>query len=400
MGIEPGLLVSTNVRPVLRRLIRRSMTRMRLVSHWVVITILATAVTLTGCPGEDLAVPKSSYFSQVLILDDGRLACIGAADYRVRPFSGDQLNYYLLDSGGQAINRRKIATGSASYPGPASLSADGDVYISGLFVVNPGIADFSGLAMRLSVDGRTIWKIAERDGLGSETFVVNELEDGRVVLVGSGYDGSLIIELDHNGEIIDTNVGTTLRARVAAIAEVGRIFVANNASPPVLGEFDTDANLIWQSSVLQYPDRSMYASELILAANGDIIVLALLGFEKDILVARVDDEGNLIWTREVTVLDRVDSEDAAAIGESGDGTLYVGGPNLLVRLDADGNETWRKTVPGTINGLAISADGIVHAVGFRQVDEEGVLVSRMLLMKFDADGNLLSDQLFIGVSEE
>ena len=400
MRIGLGLLAKTNVRRVLRRLVRRTMTRIRLVSLWAVLAILATAATLTGCPGEDLAVPRSSYFSQVLILDDGRLACIGAADYRVRAFNGDQLNYYVLDSGGQEISSRKISTSSASYPGLASLSADGDVLISGLFVINPGIAASYGLVMRLAVDGRTIWKIAERDGLGSKTLAVNELEDGRVILVGSGYDGSLIIELDHNGEIVDTNVGTTLRARVAAIAEDGRIFVANNASPPVLGEFNTDADLVWQTSVIEEPDRSMYAEEVFFAANGNILVLALLGYQDDIFVARIDGEGKLVWTTEIPVGRSVDSDGHSAIVESSDGTLYVGGTDLLVRLDSDGNELWRKTVPGIINDLAISADGIVHAVGFRQVEEEGVLVSRMLLMKFDADGNLLSDQIFIGVSEE
>ena len=352
--------------------------------------------TITGCPGqEDLKVPISSSFSRIFLLGDGRAVCLGEADYRADEFSGQQINYYLLDSGGEMIVNRKISMAPRTDLGPASLAPNGDVLIAGMQWPHPQFPILSGFAMRLGVDSQTIWQKDDGDAFKNGFFAIKELGDGRVLAVGQGADSTRFIEINLAGEIVHEIIARPSRPDTAVISVEGQIVVVDT---PVIESFNTDAALLWRSQVLEVPGRPIDFAGVFATANGDVVVLGAFEESPSLFLARINDEGNTIWSREIE-RDEIE-RDYASIAESGDGTLYLGGTNRLGQLDSDGNELWRKTVPGTIRSLSISVAGIVHAVGFRQVEEEGVLVSRMLLMKFDADGNLLSDQIFIGVSEE
>ena len=124
----------------------------------------------------------------------------------------------------------------------------------------------------------------------------------------------------------------------------------------------------------------------------------------DMLVIKVDAEGELEWR---TIIGSARSfEVGIAILEVEDGYWAAGGlesdgtqQSAIVKLDADGNEVWRRTYhedgSAALRGLDHAGDGRVIATGYRSGTEDGfVFVSEEsvgVLLLLDDAGNAIWD---------
>ncbi len=117
---------------------------------------------------------------------------------------------------------------------------------------------------------------------------------------------------------------------------------------------------------------------------------------KDLLLAKFDSSGNLLWTK---TLGGTDDEGGKSVIEVSDGGLVVAGMTysrgagswnlLLAKFDSSGNLLWAKTLGGTEDegGESVVEVSNVGLVVMGEIDNYGAGGYDLLLAKFDANGN-------------
>jgi len=161
---------------------------------------------------------------------------------------------------------------------------------------------------------------------------------------------------------------------------------------------DGDGALLWQRTL--GGDLHDFAYGLAAVSGGNILVCgrtASSGSDfDDVLVARLDGEGNLRWQR---TFDAGGYEDAAAAVEGPGGSLFLLGAGgsppdlnfLFMRLDGDGNPLWARSMGGASSdaGLSIAAGagGTFFLAGTTRSFGSGA--DDVWVIKIDGDGNVL-----------
>jgi hypothetical protein len=131
------------------------------------------------------------------------------------------------------------------------------------------------------------------------------------------------------------------------------------------------------------------------------------GSLSDVFIVRAGIEGNLLWAK-TWGTNAYEIANKAAMGP--DGNVYIcgywvvwgGEPDvLLAKLDADGNLVWAKTWGGTAAerayGLAVAGNA-VYLVGY--TESFGAGGEDVLLQKYDASGNVLWSRAWGGIDDE
>lgn len=220
---------------------------------------------------------------------------------------------------------------------------------------NPGLSfggnsDDRGLAMCLTSDGGYLLTGSTRSlGAGSEDFYLVKLNTIWQSVWRKTYGG---IHQDHARSIISTDEGFII---------FGDVWDYGDAR---LGMFmsliDADGNELWGKHYGTQSDD--WGFNVIETLNGDFMLLGYSrGFETsgDIYVVKTDHQGNFIWENNYGY----DHDDYAMdIIENDDGSfLIIGTKNgffndvhanytrhdadiLLVKIDANGDEIWKKTI--------------------------------------------------------
>lgn len=109
------------------------------------------------------------------------------------------------------------------------------------------------------------------------------------------------------------------------------------------------------------------ASDLVIAANGDVVLAGrVLAETDDVLVVRADGDGNPIWS---TSIEGVRDERATQIESTADGGFVVTndeqvGDNVF-KLDAAGQIVWRRHVDtdGYFSNAAVLSNGLIVVAG-------------------------------------
>ena len=130
------------------------------------------------------------------------------------------------------------------------------------------------------------------------------------------------------------------------------------------------------------------------------------GSATDILIIKVDAEGQLEWQQQLGTSGQMDV--GIAILETPDGHFIAGGGlhsngqqlRALIRLDASGEVEWTQTYAhsgvGAVRGLVLTEDGAVIATGYTHAEEEGFLFiaeeAKAFLMRVDSDGDMEWEQ--------
>jgi len=188
-------------------------------------------------------------------------------------------------------------------------------------------------------------------------------------------------------------------ASAVAVAPDGDIVIAGYTNAPTHGgpgdvwvaRLDPDGNIRWQITYGRKYEED--ASAVAIAPNGDAVVVGLVETDTgdhDLLVLRLDSEGNLRWARPYG---GDDIDEGLSVTTTPDDEILVGGVTesfrdgdldeaLVLKLDGNGSVEWAKTFGKVSDGLNNEADSIA-------LTKDGdILVAGNYLFLLSPDGKL------------
>ena len=287
------------------------------------------------------------------------------------------------------------------------------------------IGDRDLLLLKFDSRGNLLWSKRRGNndydfGLGVDTDSVGNVYvvGGTTVLGGSTFlwlmkydsDGKLLWEKTENRSSYDLGYDV-------AVAEDGSVYVVGSTGKPGsedlwLLKYDFDGKKLWDGSA--GVDGNDYGMAVSIGPEGYIYVSGITNAHgsEDLWLLKFDSEGNLIWDI-VEGGEGFDQGRDIAIAPNGD--LYVVGPTSklreyddlwLLKYNSEGELIWERVFGEELSengfGVTVAEDGSVYVVGhhveyfgfYNGVDYSNqYLTSDMLLLKYDSDGNLLSNIL-------
>ena len=320
----------------------------------------------------------------ILIDNEGNIFFTGATKGNLNGEinNGNQDIFLLkLDSNGNEIWTKLYGSAANEIPYSISIDNENNIFITGTATgtlngqINNGEKD--AFVMKLNSAGGEIW--TKIFGTELDDIAWGGTFDENVYLWGEthgnlngevnnylGNEDAYLIKLDSNGnEIWTTLIGTELNE------EAWDISVDSDYSVYLVGETQ-DSNV----------------------SNTD-----------DILVSKIDQQGNLLWSKSFGEINKDDYAMSIEISTGGD--LYVSGitesnlngqignggtDSFLMKLDKDGNEIWTKLY-GTANSenafdMGLRNDGYIYLTGIADPDDKG------FLKKIDFYGNEIWTKYF------
>ena len=249
-------------------------------------------------------------------------------------------------------------------------TSDGNYLVS--FIYGPDNSNTNSIIRKVTPEGTVLWE--------------NDLSAHALISVGK------MIETADNNYIL---YGSVLEGDYYGIG---------------LGKIDTEGALIWENS-FSLADTNTFLGNIKEANNGDLIVVSHIGvaFEwKDIVLKRLDSNGNEIWSQEYAPSSYDFGLDVVEL-TSGDlvlaGLRLVEDTNiyesLLLKTDAAGNEIWTKlynsvgTGSQRVAGLVETVDGGLALGGtIIQPIEDNDFDFDFFLLKVDEEGNELWNERY------
>jgi hypothetical protein len=278
------------------------------------------------------------------------------------------------------------------YPGDVALDAAGNVYQIGIF---EGTADMQGGAGVLNLTSNG----------GNDIFINKYNSSGTLLwaksLGGTDDDGSLVIEIDNDGNIFACG---TFRISIDLDPNAGvQNFVSNGSSDVFILKLDANGNFIWAKKFGGTTADNV--SGLAIDANNELYLTGTFSTTVDFdpgpannsltnmvgtdaFVLKLDALGNFVWVKGILGLGYDRSSD---IGVDDAGNVYVGGyfndlldldPSatlntvnaygaddiFLVKLDNLGNFVWGHRIGNSDSNLLISMyvdnSGNVYGSGY------------------------------------
>lgn len=263
----------------------------------------------------------------------------------------------------------------------------------------------NGFAAKFSTDGELVWdNIIREPERHINTFHVMTTPDGGVVLsgnetrAGDGGSSPLVVKLTADGAISWRTTPKPVSAPAAsgfvAVSADGRRFSSDRARLAAVNERGVEVSLLRNTLdndmdlgcvVLDLADGTQHETTCSTASlNGfrqrvDFSGWRTRSFDaSDPVIERSDGDGNVLWTRILASEPSDGLFDVAATPDGG--VVGVGfqltGPRverhnwdgLIVRLDADGNELWRRQMGGSkrdeLRAVEILPDGSIVVAGF------------------------------------
>jgi len=237
---------------------------------------------------------------------------------------------------------------------------------------------------------------------------------------GAGYGDVWVLRLDSEGNVKwqKTYGGSDKDwAAAVAVADNGDVIVAGGTESFGAGKadvwvlrLDENGNVKWQKT---YGGKGYdVARSVAIAENGDIIVVGgteSFGAGKaDVWVLRLDENGNVKWQKTYGG-SSYDWGHAVAITDNGD-VIVAGSTDsfgthedvLVLRLDTNGNVKWQKTYGGSSDddaySVAIAPNGDIIVVG--RTWSFGAGEDDVWVLRLDENGNVEWQKTYGGSDEE
>ena len=324
-----------------------------------------------------------------------------------------------------------------------AIGNDGSIFLTGSTDGNLNGQIHNGqtdaFIMKLDSNGNELWTKLFGTDVDDEGYSVNISKDGSIFLLGetrgnlngktnNGDNDSFAIKLDSNGNEIWTKLFGTNLSDIAwrgtfdenvylwgethgnLNGEINNSL--NNGEDAFLIKVDSNGDEIW--TTLIGTELNEEAWDIAVANDNSVYLVGetqdsnsnnLGGYTDDILVSKIDQRGNLLWSKS---FGDVNNDDVAgSIEISAEGDLYVSGytysnlngqlgngsaDSFLMKLDKDGNEIWTKLY-GTENSemswdMGLRNDGFIYLTGISDPDDKG------FLKKIDLDGNEIWNKSF------
>jgi hypothetical protein len=289
--------------------------------------------------------------STILQTPDGGFVFAG---YIYNRTDGSDALVVKVDASGRVVWQKAYGD-SSSYDEATAIvpAADGGFFLFG----NTGSEFYDVWCMKLSSKGKILWKRA----YGSKDFdegIMNAIatQDGGIVFLGNTGDFTLIVKLNHDGDILwqktfrdSDSQGSFLGSTLAATVDGGYLVGAIGW----VMKLDKKGNLIWQTA-LHHPqsDRLAAIQAVRQEEDGHVLVMGFVGawvrcgyfcvrlvYDNDIWTARLDSNGKMFWQRAFGESDITGYDWFSAIHETpNDGTVLAAqsGHILFAQTSPDG----------------------------------------------------------------
>jgi uncharacterized delta-60 repeat protein len=173
-------------------------------------------------------------------------------------------------------------------------------------------------------------------------------------------------------------------------------------------KLDSSGNIIWTKTIGGSGDDQ--ALSIIRSSDGNYVVAGWtnsFGSNYDFYVVKLDSSGNIIWTK---TIGGSGDDQAWSIIQSSDGGYVVAGRTnsfgaggwdfYVVKLDSSGNVQWTKTIGGTGSqdeawSIIQSSDGGYVVAGWS--DSFGAGLRDFYVVKLDANGNVVWSKTIWGI---
>lgn len=300
----------------------------------------------------------NDFVSDLISTSDNNLVMVGGS----RSFTNRQNDVYVVKttSQGSVIWSKNYGTTEVESGHNIYQTTDNDFIIT----ANSSLLVHSYI-LKISSDGELIWSDIDNSTAHNTISSVLEMEDNTVLFGGTTLkDNEIIIELSKRNR---------------------------------LGE------VIWKKEISNLGnilfDDYYLRSTLIKASNGNLIMASnSSSYGSDIDLYEIDTSGNLIWSKryEGPQSDRFN----ALIDLGSDGYLLVGETSsygigdfdiLLIKVNLDGEEIWKKTYGGQFTDYgrdAIRIEDEIYIIGASYTGQE-YKSRRSIILKVDKDGNPL-----------
>ncbi len=311
---------------------------------------------------------------------------------------------------------------------------DGGVLIAGESLSESGSqVTFHLRLLRLASDGAVVWDRTAPDGLQGSASSLLASDDGFIVCgTVESEDGDdadlLLLAVDNDGSTLRwSRYGTELDEHGCAIVRAGDggFFLIGNSvdpsdivtNPGAAGysgyagrsnifavRTDVGGTEIWARRFDS--ENNVIASGAAATQDGGVLILAyILGFpadDDDILLMKLDREGNEIWSRtwmagKAAGYDLISTRDGdyliAGLQSFPKDPQRTKADALLIKVDPDGNELWstsfgQAATVDTAHVVAETSEGAYVCAGWQNRDLY-VSTDHLLLAGIDADGTLL-----------
>jgi hypothetical protein len=283
------------------------------------------------------------------------------------------------------------------------------------------VQDFPGNAnvylLRLDKRGRMLWSKQFSTSAFAQGLAICAAPGGGYAIIGrtkdtpSGRDDVLLIRVDEDGnELWTRTYGTDADERGTAIVPMGDGFAFTGYADNLLGGFgndiilyrvDAQGEVIWMEIFGTAGNEE--AHDLVLSAEGNLVITGSINDYNDAFVAKYTPNGNLLWTK--SLAGGPFGDEAFAIVELPDLSLVIAGRTetspsntdiLLAKLDKNGNLIWFRSLGDanrleTAEGLTATQSGGFAIVGYNA--REVVFFNDLLMYHTDDQGNTISNHI-------
>lgn len=280
------------------------------------------------------------------------------------------------------------------------------------------LSDFNVYLLKINADGKKLWS-KQFGGAGDDVGfrIIPTTVSGGYLIVGStnsqgnGQRDVFLVKIDAQGDQVwAKSYGTAGDDDGTSVMEVADGYlVAGSARNPAnnsnddgyLLKVDFNGNEIW-SKFYGSPTQIDKINDLVLAADGHVVLTGYVGAPSDIWLLKTDIDGGQIWSK---TFGGPFGDEANSILKTENGDLVVAGVTelslsnadaFLTRFDNDGNQIWTNNVGrGTYldwaQGVAPTEDGGFIVIGYNSL--LGIFGNDVTFIKASADGSVYTNHL-------
>ncbi len=275
--------------------------------------------------------------------------------------------------------------------------------------------DIDVYVVRTDQDGKVLWSQIYDEGFIEQAFDVIEVENGDFLIVGfirnnvGEQENVYLLRIDASGKMVwskqygKTNTYEQGRSLVKAI-DGGYVIVGSTKDTPsgeddiLLIKVDAQGNQLWSKNY--GGDKDDDGRAITVFRNGYVFVgssdnILPNTFDNDIVVYRIDAQGNMFWGEPVRI-SSTEREEANDVIVSKDGNIVLAGvingegDAYIVKLDSNGAIIWKRPIIRPFgqeaNAIAEVSDGDLVVTGITETSSQNIDI---LFARLNSLGNEL-----------
>jgi uncharacterized delta-60 repeat protein len=329
--------------------------------------------------------------------------------------SGSPSSVTSAPIGVNSLFEKTIGGSGDDFAHSITQSSDGGYVVAG-YTSSFGAGSYDFYVVKLDSSGNVVWTKTIGGSGDDQAWSIIRSSDGNYVVAGwtnsfgSNYD-FYVVKLDSSGNIIWTKTiggsGDDQAWSIIQSSDGGYVVAGRTSSFGAGGwdfyvvKLDSSGNVQWTKTI-GGPGSQDEAWSIIQSSDGGYVVAgwsdSFGAGLRDFYVVKLDANGNVVWSK---TIGGIYGDGAHSIIQSSDGGYIVAGSTqtfgaggwdiYLVKLDSSGNVQWTKTIGGpaflddALSIIQSSDGGYVVAGGIQSFGAGG---PDMYVVKLDSVGNV------------